>query len=162
MTMSTVQQWGRKEAIIWPPHGYVYTLGAFLFACMLTGVFVYIHFQYGLLSLQCYYLPYYLRSETAGLTHPVSAYQLLYLSDGEKPSRPALESDVAPGSTAPIRRPPIASNPYSPGGSAWHFCPLARGTPQLPKQGTPCVDWALDLRRRAGIQAFHAAIHLWH
>ena len=81
--MSTVQQWGRKESIIWPPHGYVYTLGAFLFACILTGVFVYIHFQYGLLPLQRYYLPYYLRSETAGLTHPVSAYQLLYISDGE-------------------------------------------------------------------------------
>jgi hypothetical protein len=39
--MSTVQQWGRKESIIWPPQGYVYTLGAFLFACILTGVFVY-------------------------------------------------------------------------------------------------------------------------
>ncbi len=26
--MATVQQWGRKEAIIWPPRGYVYTLGA--------------------------------------------------------------------------------------------------------------------------------------
>ena len=43
--MSTVQQWGRKESVIWPPQGYVYTLGAFLFACILTGVFVYIHFQ---------------------------------------------------------------------------------------------------------------------
>jgi hypothetical protein len=81
--MSTVQQWGRKESIIWPPQGYVYTLGAFVFACILTGVFVYIHFQYGLLPLQRYYLPYYLRSETAGLTHPVSAYQLLYVSDGQ-------------------------------------------------------------------------------
>jgi hypothetical protein len=69
--MTTVQQWGRKESIIWPPHGYVYTLGAFLFSCILTGVFVYIHFQYGLSPLQRYYLPYYLRSETAGLTHPV-------------------------------------------------------------------------------------------
>lgn len=26
--MATVQQWGRKEAIIWSPRGYVYTLGA--------------------------------------------------------------------------------------------------------------------------------------
>ena len=23
--MSTVQQWGRKESIIWPPQGYVYS-----------------------------------------------------------------------------------------------------------------------------------------
>ena len=35
--MATVQQWGRKESIIWPPRGYVYTLGAFIFACILTG-----------------------------------------------------------------------------------------------------------------------------
>ncbi len=37
--MATVQQWGRKESIIWPPHGYVYTLGAFIFACILTCTF---------------------------------------------------------------------------------------------------------------------------
>jgi type IV secretory pathway TraG/TraD family ATPase VirD4 len=98
--MSTVQEWGRKESVIWPPQGYVYTLGAFVFACILTGVFVYIHFQYSLLPLQRYYLPYYLRSETAGLTHPVSAYQLLYVSDGERVRRPAVDSDVVPGSTA--------------------------------------------------------------
>src|SRR5271155_5490434 len=100
MTMSSVQQWGRKESIMWPPHGYVYTLGAFLFACLLTGIFVYIHFQYSLLPLQRYYLPYYLRSETAGLTHPFSEYQLLYIPDGETRRRPALDSDVQVGPTA--------------------------------------------------------------
>ena len=26
--MPAVQQWGRKESIIWPPRGYLYTLGA--------------------------------------------------------------------------------------------------------------------------------------
>ena len=97
--MATVQQWGRKESIIWPPRGYVYTLGAFIFACILTGIFVWIRFQYGLLPLQRYYLPYYLRTETAGLTHPVSQYQLLYVSDGEKARKAALDSDVQPGST---------------------------------------------------------------
>ena len=83
--MATVQQWGRKESIIWPPRGYVYTLGAFICAFILAGLFIYIRFEYGLSPLQRYYLPYYLRSETAGLTHPVSQYQLLYVSDGEKP-----------------------------------------------------------------------------
>ena len=34
MTMSTIQQWGRKESIIWPPRGFVYTFGAFLSACI--------------------------------------------------------------------------------------------------------------------------------
>ena len=86
--MSSVQQWGRKESVIWPPRGYVYTLGAFIFACILTGVFIYIRFQFGLSPLQRYYLPYYLRTETAGMTHPVSQYQLLYVSDGEKQGRP--------------------------------------------------------------------------
>ena len=75
MTMPTVQQWGRKESIIWPPRGYVYTLGAFIFACILASLFIFIRFQYGLSPLQRYYLPYYLRTETAGLTHPVSQYQ---------------------------------------------------------------------------------------
>ena len=70
--MATVQQWGRKESIIWPPRGYVYTLGAFIFACILTSIFIYIRFQYGLSPLERYYLPYYLRTETAGLTHPMS------------------------------------------------------------------------------------------
>jgi hypothetical protein len=97
--MATVQQWGRKESIIWPPRGYVYTLGAFIFACILIGLFVWIRFQYGLSPLQRYYLPYYLRTETAGLTHPISKYQILYISDGEKPGRAALDADVQPGST---------------------------------------------------------------
>ena len=48
---------------------------------------------------QRYYLPYYLRSETARLTHPASLYQMLYVSDGESPGRLALEADVQPGST---------------------------------------------------------------
>lgn len=105
--MATVQQWGRKESIIWPPRGYVYTLGAFVFACILTGILVWIRFQYGLSPLQRYYLPYYLRTETAGLTHPVSKYQLLYVSDGEKPGRAALDVDVQPGSTPQLDGKPV-------------------------------------------------------
>ena len=106
--MSTVQQWGRKESIIWPPHGYVYTLGAFIFAFILTGVFIYLHFEFGLSPLQRYYLPYYLRTEPAGLTHPVSQYQLLFVSDGEKPGRIALDADVEPGSTPQIGGKPLS------------------------------------------------------
>jgi type IV secretory pathway TraG/TraD family ATPase VirD4 len=105
--MPTVQQWGRKESIIWPPRGYLYTLGAFFLACVATGFFVYLRFQFGLQPLQRYYLPYYLRSETAGLTHPVSKYQMLYVSDGESPGRLALETDVQPGSTAQFGGKPL-------------------------------------------------------
>jgi hypothetical protein len=97
--MPTSQQWGRRESIIWPPRGYFYTLGAFFLACVTTGFFLYIRFQYGMLPLERYYLPYYLRTEMAGLTRPMSAYQMLHVSDGRSLGRPALESDVQPGST---------------------------------------------------------------
>ena len=79
--MPAVQQWGRKESIIWPPRRYLYTLGALFLSLVMTGFFVYVRFQFGLSPLERYYLPYYLRSEMAGLTHPASTYQLLYVSD---------------------------------------------------------------------------------
>ena len=105
--MPTVQQWGRRESIIWPPRGYLYTLGAFFLACVATGLFVYLRFQFGLEPLQRYYLPYYLRSETAGLAHSVSKYQMLYVTDGESPGRLALEADVQPGSTVQFGGKPL-------------------------------------------------------
>lgn len=97
--MPTVQQWGRKESIIWPPRGNLYTLGAFFLALVATGFFIYIRFAFGLSSLERYYLPYYLRSETAGIAHSASSYQMLIITDGESVSRIALEADVQPGST---------------------------------------------------------------
>ena len=91
--------WGRKETIIWPPHQPIYTIGALVLALMATGFFVYLRFQFGLSPLQRYYLPYYLCTVTAGITHPVSKYQLVYVSDGETAGHPALDADVQPGST---------------------------------------------------------------
>jgi type IV secretory pathway TraG/TraD family ATPase VirD4 len=113
--MPTVQQWGRRESIIWPPRGYLYTLGAFFLACVATGFFIYIRFQFGLSPLERYYLPYYLRSETAGLAHPTSNYQMLMVTDGESVSRIALEADVLPGSTPQLRGPdlPLKISPQS-------------------------------------------------
>jgi type IV secretory pathway TraG/TraD family ATPase VirD4 len=105
--MPTVQQWGRNESLIWPPRGYLYTLGAFFLACVATGFFVYFRLQYGLAPLERYYLPYYLRSETAGLTHRESRYQMLYVTDGESKSRIALEGDVQPGSTPQFEGTPL-------------------------------------------------------
>src|SRR6202166_255628 len=97
--MPAVQQWGRKESIIWPPRRYLYTLGALFLSLVVTGFFIYVRFQYGLTPLERYYLPYYLRSETAGLTHPVSTYQILYVSDGQSLGPPAHDADVQPVST---------------------------------------------------------------
>ena len=105
--MPTVQQWGRRESIIWPPRGYLYTLGAFFLAIVATGFFIYLRFQFGLSPLERYYLPYYLRSETAGLTHSASKYEMLYVSDGESPGRVAVEADVEPGTTPQFEGKPL-------------------------------------------------------
>src|SRR5207302_2672658 len=77
--MTTVQQWGRRESIIWPPRGFYYTYGAIFLAILVTALLVYVHFNFALSSLQKYYLPYYLRTETVGLTHAASTYQLVYV-----------------------------------------------------------------------------------
>lgn len=105
--MPTVQQWGRKESIIWPPRGYLYTMGAFFLAIVATGFFIYIRYQYGLSPLERYYLPYYVRSETAGLTHPASKYQMLYVSDGQSLGRLALDADVQAGFTVQFAGKPV-------------------------------------------------------
>jgi hypothetical protein len=96
--MPNVQQWGRMESIIWPPRGYLYTLGAFFLACVATGFFIYVRFIYGLSPLERYYLPYYLRSEMAGLAHPANTYRMLRVTNGRSLGRLALDADVQPGS----------------------------------------------------------------
>ena len=80
--MPAVQQWGRRESIIWPPRGYLYTFGAFFLACVATAFFIYVRSQYGLSPLERYYLPYYVRSETGGITHASSSYRMLRVTDG--------------------------------------------------------------------------------
>jgi type IV secretory pathway TraG/TraD family ATPase VirD4 len=105
--MPTIQQWGRKESIIWPPRNYLYTLGALFLSLVATGFFLYVRFQFGLSPLERYYLPYYLRSEMPSLAHSVSTYQLVYISDGKSRARPALEADVEPGSTPQFTGKPL-------------------------------------------------------
>jgi hypothetical protein len=85
--------------------------------------------------LERYYLPYYLRSETAGITHSASKYQMLYVSDGETPGRTALEADVQPGSTPQFGGKPLPLDAFP--GSAAVMAPTscARGTAQLSEQG---------------------------
>src|ERR1700685_1021321 len=97
--MPTVQQWGRKESIIWPPRRYLYTLGELFLSLVATGLFIYVRFQFGLSPLERYYLPYYLRTDMASIARPASTYQLLYIFDGKSRARPALDADVKPGAT---------------------------------------------------------------
>jgi hypothetical protein len=128
----------------------------------LTGFFIYIHFQLSLLPLQRYYLPYYLRTETAGLTHPISSYQLLYVSDGESPHRVALDADVELGPTAQFEGRPLS---------------LAL-TPQAAQDGAFCLirEWLNNYQNKAlhawiahwiyedvpVYRLFHAAIRFWY
>lgn len=95
--MTTVQQWGRRESIIWPPRGFYYTYGALFLATVVTGFLMYVRYSFGLSPLEQYYLPYYLRTEAAGLMHPASMYQLVYITDGKSRSRIALDADFRPG-----------------------------------------------------------------
>ena len=100
--MPNVQQWGRRESVIWPPRGYLYTLGAFFLACVTTGLFIYVRFIYGLSPLERYYLPYYVRSETGSLPA-----RIWHLSDASRhrgqvvraPRPQPLNEDVQFGST---------------------------------------------------------------
>src|SRR5260370_33837660 len=97
--MTTTQQWGRKESLIWPPRGFYYTYGAIFLAIVATGLLTYVHYRFALSPMEQYYLPYYLRTATAGYMHPTSAYQLVYITDGKSRSRIALDADVQPGQT---------------------------------------------------------------
>ena len=106
--MPAVQHWGRKESIIWPPRGYIYTIGAFCVALMATALLMYVRFERGFTPLQKYYLPYYVRTELAAQLHPADAYQLLYIADRRALRRLALEDDVQPGNHGSGRRPSSA------------------------------------------------------
>jgi hypothetical protein len=97
--VADVQQWGRSESLIWPPRGFLYTLGALFVALLFTGLFVWMRFEFGLLPLERYYLPYYLRSETIGTLHPTGSYRLVFVSASKSRTRPALEADLEPGVT---------------------------------------------------------------
>jgi len=105
--MNKIQQWGRKESIIWPPRGFYYTYVAIFVAVLITGFLMYIHFHFSLSPLEQYYLPYYLRTETAGLFRPTGMYQLVYVSDGKSHSRLAIDPDVTAGETQQFSGKPL-------------------------------------------------------
>ena len=105
--MTTVQQWGRKESIIWPPRGFYYTYGAIFLAIIATGFLMFVRFHFSLSPLEQHYLPYYIRTETAGFLRPTGIYQLVYITDGKSRSRPAMDADVAFGQTPQLSGKPL-------------------------------------------------------
>jgi type IV secretory pathway TraG/TraD family ATPase VirD4 len=96
------QQWGRKETIIFPPHSPIYTYGAVFLAFVLTGCFIYLRFSYGQTPLQQFYTPIYARTAAGAALDKKDKYQLLYVGDGGKPGRIAVETDVQAGSTPTV------------------------------------------------------------
>jgi len=100
--MTTIQQWGRKESLIWPPRGFYYSHGALFLAVVVTGFLIYVHFHFTLSPLEQYYLPYYLRTEATGLFRPTGMYQLVYIADGKSHSRLAMDNDVSEAKTQPL------------------------------------------------------------
>jgi len=91
---------GRTETIIWPPRSPIYTYGAVFLTLIATGLFVYLRFAFSLTPLQQFYLPYFLRTEIAGVLHKTDKYQLLAVAGGSGGVRLATEDDVQPGETA--------------------------------------------------------------
>jgi RecA/RadA recombinase len=92
-------QWGRKESVIWPPHSPIYTYGALFLAFVLTGCFVYLRFSFGQSPLQQFYTPIYMRTAAGAAIDKKDKYQLLYVGDGTKAGRLAVENDVQTGAT---------------------------------------------------------------
>jgi hypothetical protein len=105
--MPAVQHWGRKESLLWPPRGNLYTLGAFLAALFATSLLLYTGYQWALSPLERYYLPYYLRSAAMGQLHPTDIYQLLFVADRKSLRRAALDTDVETGTTLQVRGRPL-------------------------------------------------------
>jgi len=52
--------------------------------------------------LEKYYLPYYLRTDTAGMMHQNSEYQLIYVLNDARDTRLALDSDVQTGQSPQV------------------------------------------------------------
>jgi hypothetical protein len=105
--MTTVQQWGRKESIIWPPRGFYYTYGAIFLAVVATGFLMCVRFHFSLSPLEQYYLPYYIRTATAIVVRPTGMYQLVYITDDKSRSRLAMDADIAAGHTPQFSGKPL-------------------------------------------------------
>ena len=95
-------KWGRKETIIWPPHGPIYTYGAMFVAVVLTGLFLYCRFNFGTSLLQRFYTPTYVRSSVAGAIGASRRdnYRMLMVDARGITPRLATDADVTDGETS--------------------------------------------------------------
>ena len=103
-------KWGRKETIIWPPHGPIYTYGAVFVAVVLTGLFLYCRFSFGNSTLQRFYTPTYIRSSVAGAIGASRRdnYRMLMVGARGITPRLATDADVTDGKTPEPGGKPLA------------------------------------------------------
>jgi hypothetical protein len=103
-------KWGRKETIIWPPHGPIYTYGAVFVAAVLTGLFLYCRFSFGNNTLQRFYTPTYIRSSVAGAIGASRRdnYRMLMVGARGITPRLATDADVTDGKTPDPGGKPLA------------------------------------------------------
>src|SRR6202041_2741690 len=103
-------KWGRKETIIWPPHGPIYTYGAVFLAVVLTGLFLYCRFSFGNNTLQRFYTPTYIRSSVAGAIGASRRdnYRMLMVGGRGITPRLATDADVTDGKTPEPGGKPLA------------------------------------------------------
>jgi type IV secretory pathway TraG/TraD family ATPase VirD4 len=103
-------KWGRKETIIWPPHGPIYTYGAVFVAVVLTGLFLYCRFSFGNNTLQRFYTPTYIRSSVAGAMGASRRdnYRMLMVGARGITPRLATDADVTDGKTPEPGGKPLA------------------------------------------------------
>jgi Type IV secretion-system coupling protein DNA-binding domain len=101
-------QWGRKETVIWPPHGPINTYGVLFLSIAAEALFVYLHFTFSLTPLQQFYLPYYTRTALSSEFRKADKYQLVaVVNNVETHSRIATEEDVIPGATSQYEGKPL-------------------------------------------------------
>src|SRR3984957_514962 len=103
-------KWGRKETIIWPPHGPIYTYGTVFVAVILTGLFFYCRFTFGTSLLQRFYTPTFIRSSVAGAIGASRRdnYRMLMVGARGITPRLATDADVTDGKTPEPGGKPLA------------------------------------------------------
>ena len=98
--MNTDADWGRQESFFWPRRGPMSTLAALLMTTAVTGILLQLQYLSGLTPLQRFYLPSCIRTQVIGTFRKTASYRLLYVEDGRKQFRLALDRDVLPLSDA--------------------------------------------------------------
>ena len=97
--MSTKQQWGRKETIVWPPHAPIHTFSALAVGVLATLFFVWQHLRFSETPLQQTYTATYVESLIGTTFRQSGTYRLLYVGGGRASPRLALPADFFPGET---------------------------------------------------------------